>query len=126
MSLRKNLDTHLVSCYNIVMATRYEVGRSFEYRVKNCLKKMGYVVVRSAGSKTAADLVAFDETSIFLVQCTTNEACKNKDDRAALLEMAVNPGTIPVMVWKEGFRGPLVFERLDGALMPWETMDEVR
>ena len=121
MSLRKNLDTFFEPCYNAVMATRYEVGRSFEYRVKNHFKDAGYVVIRSAGSKTATDLVAFDGMSILLVQCTTNKACKNEKDRVELLEMAVNRHMIPVMVWKDGYRGPLVFERIDDGPLPWET-----
>jgi Holliday junction resolvase len=108
------------------MRTRYEIGRAFEYRVKRFLVERGYFVVRSAGSRTPVDLVAFDQSGVLLVQCTTNELCKDEGDRAALLAITVNPHAIPVMVWKRGIGGPLVFERLDGGAMPWETGDEVR
>lgn len=41
------------------MATNYERGRAFEYRVRDKLYKDGAVLVlRSAGSKTKVDLIA--------------------------------------------------------------------
>lgn len=40
------------------MATNYCRGRNLEYRVKELFEKAGYVVVRAAGSKGVADLVA--------------------------------------------------------------------
>lgn len=36
----------------------YVSGRAFEYRVKRYLEKKGYYVLRTAGSKSAFDLVA--------------------------------------------------------------------
>jgi len=125
MYLSNLVDKIIVWCYNADMGTRYEAGRRFEQRVRNYFKKKGYQAIRSAGSKTAADLVIFDQNSILLVQCTTNEACKDENDRNKLLAMNVNPGMIPVMVWKDGYRGPLVFERLDGGPVFWEDDDEV-
>lgn len=63
------------------MATNYERGRAFEYRVRDQLYAMGaLIVVRAAGSKTKADLVAIfpalhsymewpPEPEVWLVQC---------------------------------------------------------
>ena len=48
--------------------TRYERGRSFEYRVIKELRDRGFYVLRSAGSKGAFDLVAFDKDRVFLIQ----------------------------------------------------------
>ena len=36
----------------------YNSGRNFEYRTKKYLEQKGYYVMRSAGSKTAFDLIA--------------------------------------------------------------------
>lgn len=49
--------------------TNYTRGRSFEYKVRNYFKDLGWVVVRSAGSKTKADLVAMKSGITLLVQC---------------------------------------------------------
>ena len=44
------------------MSTRYEQGRGFAYRVSRKLADNGYEVIRSAGSKTKVDIVAFKST----------------------------------------------------------------
>lgn len=60
------------------MTTRYSAGRELEYRVRDLLRDRGYLVIRSAGSKGIADLVALPridshpETGLsgpLLVQC---------------------------------------------------------
>ena len=107
------------------MGTRYESGRNFEYRVRDYFRDRGYVVIRSAGSRTGADLVIFDQDTILLAQCTTSEESKGDADRVKLLAMTVNDSMIPVLVWKDRFRGPLVFERLDGGPIFWEDDCEV-
>ena len=94
------------------MTTNYEKGRAFEYRVRRDLQRRGFAVVRSAGSKTPADLVAGRRGYILLVQCTTSELCKDGEDREKLVAMADLFGALPVMVWKDGNRGPLVWEFL--------------
>ena len=94
------------------MATNYQRGANFEYRVKRALEKLGFVVVRSAGSKTPADLVAGRLGTVLLVQCTTLKECKREQDRNRLMIMAAFFGAVPVLVWKEKERGPLVWEFL--------------
>jgi Holliday junction resolvase len=49
------------------MATNYERGRAFEYRVKQYLEKQGYFVVRSAGSKFP-DLIAIKHGKVLAVE----------------------------------------------------------
>lgn len=107
------------------MATQYAIGYRFECRVRDYFRDMGHTVIRSAGSKTGTDLVIFDQDFILMIQCTTNEESKKDKDREKLAKMAVNPNTIPVMAWKEKYRGPIVFERLDGGPIFWEDEDEV-
>ncbi len=46
----------------------YKKGRSLEWRAKRQLQTEGYVVIRSAGSKGPVDLVAFNRSSVRLIQ----------------------------------------------------------
>lgn len=95
------------------MGTNYESGRNFEYRVRGALKKMGFEVIRSAGSKTPADLIAGWQGVVLLVQCTTSSESKNQQDRDRLVRMAREFGGLPMMVWRERPRGPLVWDYAD-------------
>jgi len=85
------------------MATNYERGRAFEYRVRDKLYDMGAAaVVRSAGSKTKIDLVAlFDiiesptvwgaSGDVWLVQCKRDGRLPAAE-RDALLDIAERTG----------------------------------
>ncbi|MBT9252190.1 MAG: hypothetical protein KM296_00545 [Brockia lithotrophica] len=46
----------------------YRKGRNAEYAVKRKLEKEGYIVIRSAGSHSPADLIAVNEEKIVFVQ----------------------------------------------------------
>ena len=48
---------------------RYNIGRRFEYRIKKWFEDRGFFVVRSAGSRGLADLVAIKGKEVILVQC---------------------------------------------------------
>lgn len=50
------------------MMTRYQLGANRERALKKKLEDEGYFVVRSSGSHTALDLVAFKPNSILLIQ----------------------------------------------------------
>lgn len=59
--------------------SKYSSGAKFENEVKRALEKRGYFVIRSAGSKSPVDLVAFKEdnsdslknnmSSVLFIQC---------------------------------------------------------
>ena len=52
------------------MATNYERGRAFEYARKKHYEDNGYLVVRSAGSHSPFDLVAFHAWQVpIAIQC---------------------------------------------------------
>jgi len=55
----------------------YRKGADFERKIKNKLESAGYFVIRSAGSKGPADLVAWDsnsrDESPYFFQCKTGE-----------------------------------------------------
>jgi Holliday junction resolvase len=52
--------------------TAYEVGRRFEYRVRDHFRKLGYFVMRSPQSKTIVDLIVLGHDTVLLVQCKTS------------------------------------------------------
>lgn len=85
------------------MATNYERGRAFEYRVRDKAYAMGAVaVVRSAGSKTKIDLLilwpaleSYTEWppvgEVWMVQCKRDGKLP-ADEREALLKLAETTG----------------------------------
>ncbi|MEM1690091.1 MAG: hypothetical protein QW794_06770 [Thermosphaera sp.] len=60
------------------MVTNYQRGRAFEYKVKTELERLGFFVIRCAGSKPC-DLVAFKEGKppIF-IECKTSRGTLRK------------------------------------------------
>lgn len=80
----------------------YESGRRFEYRIKNHLERIGYYVIRSAGSKGIADLVAIipvgNHSKVFLIQVKTGNANINAQEKQILIEKATQLNAIPVLV----------------------------
>lgn len=75
----------------------YKMGRSLEQRTRLRLMAAGYFVVRSAGSKSAADLVAAKDGVIWLVQCKRSGALPPAEWNA-LIDAAAMAGGVPVMV----------------------------
>lgn len=87
------------------MATNYERGRAFEYRVRDALNLRGAVaVVRSAGSKTKIDLVALfpildtplyeGDMEVWIVQCKRDGKLPAAE-RDELLRIAELTGVVP-------------------------------
>ena len=92
----------------------YERGRRFEYRCKRELEARGWYVWRTPGSKSPADLIALKAPDwTVLIQCKTTERGVTKKARQELCELAYSCGAIPVAMWRDGSRGPLVWSRLD-------------
>jgi hypothetical protein len=59
----------------------YIAGRRLEYLARADLRKQGYTVVRSAGSKTPIDLVALNDRETIVIQVK-----KSADDVSAAVE----------------------------------------
>ena len=90
------------------LATNYERGRAFEYRVRDALTEKGAVaVVRSAGSKTKIDLVAMfpieyghvygadlEDMVVWVVQCK-RDGNLPAVEREELLRIAELTGVVP-------------------------------
>ena len=50
----------------------YRLGRSFEYRVRDELRELGYFVLRSPRSGSPLDLIAIRRGAVLFVQCKLN------------------------------------------------------
>jgi len=64
----------------------YEKGRRAEYKVRYVLQGQGYIVIRSAGSRTPIDLVAINPTKheILLIQVKTGKSRLSPEEREVL------------------------------------------
>jgi len=72
----------------------YVKGRAFENYVANYLRRNGFYVVRSAGSKRIFDLVAIYRGNVYGIQCKTNGRLLRKEITEMLrnyVEHAIEP-----------------------------------
>ncbi len=68
--------------------TQYEKGRRYEWKIRDEYRKKGYLVIRSAGSKSAFDLVAIKRdqyewreghgSEVLLIQCKTGKSAERE------------------------------------------------
>lgn len=82
------------------MATAYARGRSFEYRTRDYLTKLGYVVCRSPQSRSPYDLIAVGKHVVMLVQCKVDGRLDPKEWNE-LYAMAHRVNAVPVLVDKD-------------------------
>jgi Holliday junction resolvase len=64
--------------------TRYERGRNLEYRLKKQLEDEGYTVIRSAGSHSPVDLVAFNQEEVLFIQVKSSESQAKRVEKIAV------------------------------------------
>jgi len=82
----------------------YNRGRQFEYRVKKDLENKGYLVVRSAGSKSPFDLIGISSPSnadvVLLVQCKYGAKISKKErDKLRELDNKTPYSTFIIIAW---------------------------
>lgn len=97
------------------MTNHYRAGRDFEWRTRAVLREAGYEVIRAAGSKTKADLLAIKSGQTLVIQCKRTEL-PSPAERAEVIRLAacLAPVGVPLIA-RRGSRGtPVVFERLTG------------
>lgn len=83
------------------MTDQYKKGRRFEWAVRDELEEAGYQVIRSAGSKTKVDIVAWKMGELLFIQCKATKAGLPVVDWNNLIDLAsMIPGTIPVLAIK--------------------------
>jgi hypothetical protein len=100
--------------------TKYEQGRALEHRVRALLVEAGFLVVRSAGSKSVADLVALPRSgrgpqwapgAPWLVQCKRGGVL-GPAEWNDLVREALSVSAVPVMA-RYMPRRPIELFRLD-------------
>lgn len=90
----------------------YKRGRSFEYSVRDRMKGLGWVVLRSPASKSPLDLMAVRHGMVAFVQCKVGGALRPAEWNE-LYDLATSCGAIPVFAWRDGAKG-MGFARMVG------------
>ena len=102
--------------------SNYRNGGDLERAAKKHLETEGYYVVKSAGSKGLADLVALKRGETLLIQCKTR-GTMTRAARMALRMLALRVGATPLLCswYKEGSaaRVPSFGELVAAGLLPW-------
>lgn len=78
----------------------YKNGRAFEYRVKHYLEENGYWVIRSAGSKGEADLIAFKFGETLFIQVKGNDAPLSPGEWNGLISLSRRLGATPIHAFR--------------------------
>lgn len=99
--------------------SRYSQGAAVEREVAEHLGSLGYDVVRSAGSKGGADLIAFTDDEMCFVQVKKNDGQIRPYERAELLRLARRAGAYALVAHKitdphDGRRKVVTFRELKG------------
>lgn len=81
----------------------YEIGADFERRCKRHFEKLGYYVVKSAGSKGIVDLVCLNRNGNVLVQCRV-KGNLSKDEELELIKLGAITGCRVLLAYREGIR----------------------
>jgi len=86
------------------MNKHYRTGLIFEYEVRNWLRSKGWMMFRSAGSKTAVDLIGVRDNQTILVQCKYGTK-PGKEERINMCKLEEITGTnIQVLLAYRGRR----------------------
>lgn len=93
--------------------SHYRAGADFERAVRLDLIDNGYDVIRSAGSKTKVDLVAFKPGQALFVQCKRDGRI-GPAERTELLRVAGHVDGLAVVAWKVSGKSAVLFRRLLG------------
>lgn len=81
--------------------TLYRRGHRFELRVRRHLESLGWVVFRSAGSRSPADLIALRAGEVSLIQCKVGGSI-TKAEREHLAVLAKELCCRAQLAYREG------------------------
>ena len=96
------------------MRTNYRIGYELEQRAKKTFEKAGWIVQRSAGSKGAFDLVAFNDNAKFLVQCKKTHSEELRVSKLTeLMLMSKRVNAKPLLVYGF-FKSPVYVTEIEG------------
>ena len=74
----------------------YIAGRRFEYKVKKHFESMDFHVIRSAGSHSAYDLIAYCPQLVVLIQCKNQQPTKQEINDFNLESKYLNPDALVI------------------------------
>ena len=95
------------------MSTNYRRGADFERRVKADFERHGFVAVRSAGSRTPADVYAFAAGQVIFAQCK-RDGRLDPDEWNEFYTYCQRAGAVPLLAMAgKGGRG-VAYRRLTG------------
>jgi Holliday junction resolvase len=89
--------------------SRYKIGRALEYDLKRHLEQDGWRVIRSAGSHSPVDLVAFRHQCLIFLQVQKNGTLP-KEKRNALALWAKEAKAIGIFAYRR--KGKWLFMRI--------------
>lgn len=99
------------------MATNYQKGRALEYKVRDLFIKHGYFVVRSAGSKGKADLVALKAGHRpVLIQCKSGAVAKREREEAVELHALAESLAAEGVLAAKDAKGKVLMWRAPGSM----------
>jgi Holliday junction resolvase len=93
--------------------SNYDRGVRLERDTRHDLEANGYEVIRSAGSKSAIDLVAFKPGELLFVQCKAASGVVSPAERARLVAAASTVQALPVVALRP-LRKPITYRVLYG------------
>lgn len=104
------------------MVNQYRRGADFERAVRTDLQGHGYVVIRSAGSKSPVDLIAFKQGELLLIQCKLPNSDFSNAEWNGLLTLSclVPRVTKAVLALKVEGQARPVYRRILGSLLGGE------
>lgn len=85
-------------------------GRRNEWKTRDLLRREGYHVVRSAGSKGIVDIVAFNGQRLLLVQVKTNGGMSSEDIQNLKSLPAPPFASKQLWVWRDYAKTPEIME----------------
>ena len=87
------------------MTTNYQRGAQTEYRACQELERVGYTTLRSAGSKGAIDIVAWNHNGVRFIQLKRTKSYYQREyeqDKEQLQELPTPPNTTrEIWVWRD-------------------------
>lgn len=94
-------------------------GARIENKVRDVLAAAGYDVIRSAASKGGADLVAFDDQRMIMVQVKSSEGTISPAERRELRRLAHRALSLPIVAHQvidpdDARKRIIVFRKLTG------------
>lgn len=100
--------------------TNYRNGSEMERRTMAKLEDDGYYVVKSAGSRGCADLVAFKRGEVLMIQCKL-DSYVSPAEWNRLWEAALRVGAVPLVVGRGQKCWRILAPKTGRGAQPWEA-----